>query len=1358
MGKLNKENRHKTPMKQYALIFYIIILLINSQKVKSQEADALKSHIPNINVASPQAASISKVGEIPIDISTGRMNYTIPIFEIKEGDFSMPINLSYNYSGLLLDEAPGYAGVGWTFNIGGSILHSINGLDDTNREYQKEWVYKYVNKLPPYDDYISSSGLTTITQYLESVSNGVFDGEPDKYNVNAGNLNCSFYLDKDNNPIFLKNSNYKVSGYSYSGFTITDDKGVNYIFDIVQNTTKSLGAESSEYISSFLLREINFPTSTNKIIFEYDTVTDSYNDINVSQTLTLNSTQYLTNQSQLLNTNKTYTILDTNKLKKIITNDYTIELQYNNNSAEPGIAVISNLSVKDKSATTIKSYDFVYSGWTGKRTNLLNVAFNGQVINEMEYDMSTPYPVMADDSDYAKKDLWGYYNQNGRPATVGGTIDPDNNPQLKPDFASTKIGALTKVTYQTKGYSTIEYEPNFIYLNSGAYNFPYDADETATISAAAQTLVQDGITSEQTIVITKVPAKIELNYYVANQPDFQMPVGSEYQDQRYTKVLFLKDGDAETNSLFTYSKTWLPEGNWIPQTTSFSGTITDITISVPGTYRLKAISDIGSRARISISAEQLPDFITQTVGGLRVKQVKNCDFNGSCITTAYNYSQDGKSTGLMLQKPKFYSGYHIQNSLNCSPSIYVRRDFYNFTSVLPLSNFRGSPVVYKIVEKTDSGKDKNNLSVSNGKTIFYYHGEEVSNSLQDEQVYFTIGLLDKKIIKNENNTKVAKQQNDYINSLVPPNNDKFLYVLNSKIVRETRANFSGGGSSGSGCAMQYPRPLLDFQAAWFRYQPRNYMLQKEENINYYANDSIVQSTTFDYDLNLTLLKSKKVVNSKGETLETKYLYPTDSEMSGESFVSELISKNRIGTPLAVRSYNTNKLSDQKTVYAKDASTSNLLLPKYVYANKGADAIDSTKDKKVTYDQYDDKGNILQYTLESGMPVSIIWGYNKTQPVAKIENAVYSSIPVGTITNLQSLSDADNDNCVSASCKEQLFRNALDTFRATLPNAFISTYTYDPLIGVTSITDPRGNVSYYEYDALGRLQFVKDKDLNVLQKYCYNYKGQQIDCDINFASGTVYKSIARSGSFTRNNCASGEVGSSVTYNQAEGVETSIVSQADADSKGLTRFNTDGQAYANTNGTCSIPPPAAPTGLTFTSATASSLNFSWTAVSGATSYKIYKNGTDTGTTSATNTGSLSGLTASTTYSIQVMAVNASGNSTLSSAVSMTTASAPVSNTCTLNFERESGTSYMYKNGSSYLTRSTSGTSSGTLATGDTFYVMVSASSTYYKGIVISSSVRGVLYNTLIRTGSSVTSPTFTKTGSEVITINCTTATEP
>lgn len=304
-------------MKSNLYFLSLLILFFSIQEVKSQEVGSIvKQYIPNITVASPQAASISKVGEIPIDLSTGRMNYNIPIFEIKEGDFTMPINLSYNYSGLLLDETPGYAGVGWTFNIGGSILHSINGLDDVGHEYNKETVYKYINKLPPYDDYLSPAGLSAINNFTEFVSNGIIDGEPDKYSVNAGNLNCSFYLNKDNNAIFLKNENYKVSGYSHSGFTVTDDQGINYIFNKPLNNSRSSAENSSDYIASFLLTEINFPTTTNKILFEYDAVATTYTDKSISQTLTQNSTQLVHAQSFDLNNNTAYTIIETNKLKK----------------------------------------------------------------------------------------------------------------------------------------------------------------------------------------------------------------------------------------------------------------------------------------------------------------------------------------------------------------------------------------------------------------------------------------------------------------------------------------------------------------------------------------------------------------------------------------------------------------------------------------------------------------------------------------------------------------------------------------------------------------------------------------------------------------------------------------------------------------------------------------------------------------------------------------------------------------------------------------------------------------------------------------------------------------------------------
>lgn len=64
---------------------------------------------------------------------------------------------------------------------------------------------------------------------------------------------------------------------------------------------------------------------------------------------------------------------------------------------------------------------------------------------------------------------------------------------------------------------------------------------------------------------------------------------------------------------------------------------------------------------------------------------------------------------------------------------------------------------------------------------------------------------------------------------------------------------------------------------------------------------------------------------------------------------------------------------------------------------------------------------------------------------------------------------------------------IDEVRLFPVGAIMTTYTHDPLSGISSVTDPNNITTHYDYDDLGRLITVKDHDSNVLKTYSYHYK-------------------------------------------------------------------------------------------------------------------------------------------------------------------------------------------------------------------------------------------------------------------------------
>ena len=274
---------------------------------------------------------------------------------------------------------------------------------------------------------------------------------------------------------------------------------------------------------------------------------------------------------------------------------------------------------------------------------------------------------------------------------------------------------------------------------------------------------------------------------------------------------------------------------------------------------------------------------------------------------------------------------------------------------------------------------------------------------------------------------------------------------------------------------------------------------------FYDSDGNQSSTQtrdeFTYNpLNFQVKQKLSFFNEGGieKNTRTKYHYPVGSILGSNTptIINKLKSLNKINELIAKETFrNGVKLSQINTTYDEQQPNVDLVLPIEIHTVKGVETTSNPFETRILYHDYDAYGNPLEVSKADGTHIVYIWGYNQTQPIAKIENATYAQVS-SRVANLQTLSNADDDRTVdilnsngtiTKVGKEGDLREALRNLRINFKNSLVTTYTYDPLIGVTSVTDPRGNTVYYDYDPFNRLKHVKDKDGNILSENEYNYK-------------------------------------------------------------------------------------------------------------------------------------------------------------------------------------------------------------------------------------------------------------------------------
>ena len=131
-----------------------------------------------------------------------------------------------------------------------------------------------------------------------------------------------------------------------------------------------------------------------------------------------------------------------------------------------------------------------------------------------------------------------------------------------------------------------------------------------------------------------------------------------------------------------------------------------------------------------------------------------------------------------------------------------------------------------------------------------------------------------------------------------------------------------------------------------------------------------------------------------------------------------------------------------------------------------------KEKYICH-SFDTKGNAV-YITRGEMNIVYLWGYNYRYIVAEIKNATLADVEgiIGTIDEFSRAKEPDYG-------KLSLLRKMLDS-------AQVTSFTYQPFIGITSITNSQGQSVYYQYDPLGRLIIERNDKGDVEKVYDYQY--------------------------------------------------------------------------------------------------------------------------------------------------------------------------------------------------------------------------------------------------------------------------------
>lgn len=1018
-------------MKYFKLVLACMGIALGIAEVHAQTA--YKEIRPGVNAQQFISAASGENS-----LQTGQLSVNIPLFDLQSKGINVPISIAFSGGDITHESEASHIGLGWSLLAGGVITQTIRDANDqqTSSPDNIPWQYEadYLqSKLA--EEHANPYNTNKFEMAMDAVIG--FDGEPDIYHYSflgyAGDI-CFKFDGNDGSGRLYPDQSFKIEA-TVAGYKIIANDGVVYFFEMKEKT--------ADNATSWFLTEIRTLLG-GSVTFQY---TDDYS---YDLTYELGASLYAPRHSKRL------TRIDYEYGYVILTSAQREDMYYNGGSSDS--RKITNIELYNGDGLLIKGYEFRNSSY---------------ILNEIQ----TGYTNWKDKR--LKLESVRAYNRNG---------------EYLPPFE-------------------FEYDYHFELSKNSSMSDPFpDSPKNTWAANPVPVAIADRLLSSELYLWTEPVPDSEIGEYVEK--------GVTFGDMRI-------DGHT-IKDYFCITKIKFPSGGsesyyYEKHDYGFVAASTD-TIKPPYSSYIK-----GRR----LWKKEIDD----GNGNRQIVEYEYCLHDEDYYQIDDDYFMGPRliSSGVLVNptihttamyKPIFDG---VRDRLVASP--YYTRE--------PQNNLSGSPVCYVEVEeifKSQSGS-------INGKKIHYFERNPATPA--QNYVYLNYNSSgSSNILTVLPSTLYGKQQFPPEFPVYSDQNYSFLAyplgkfdqydLMNGKLVKEVTLDASGkivkkieneytpgygvGATTLYGLLVQkfddtadytgFPEPGLTpnrylISQTVTRFDTKE--LVKTVTTNYYPNSSITQEQTFAYT-SLNLLKSSSVTQSTGETILTENVYPSEIDFQTEfnlaeeaSSIQKMKDVNMIGIAIQTTARKgTEYLGGNYTTY-KQLPNGAIVIDSIFslgthpgaavsepFINTNGEVqrnINFTQER--VYLSYDENANPTTVVLVNGIEETLVWGYGGQYPIAKIENYTEDQLD-SNIDLVSQLGLLDDYTVINESDRANLF-NCNETIRNSLPDyVMVTTYTYDPLNGITSETDPNGLSTFYEYDSFGRLKTIRDDDWQIVKTFKYHY--------------------------------------------------------------------------------------------------------------------------------------------------------------------------------------------------------------------------------------------------------------------------------